>query len=64
MSSVRAYAAETSGAPLKKIEYTAKPLGFGEVELKVESCGICHSDLSMIGNDWGNAVFPLCPGMR
>ena len=62
MATVRAYAAESAGAPLKKFEYESKPLGFGEVELKVESCGICHSDLSMIGNDWGNAVFPLVAG--
>ena len=33
-----------------------------QVQVKVESCGICHSDLSMLENDWGNSVYPLVPG--
>ena len=62
MEKVRAFAAQTSGAPLEPFSYLPKPLGEGEVGIRVESCGICHSDLSMIGNEWGNAVFPLVPG--
>ena len=33
-----------------------------EVEVKVETCGICHSDLSMLNDDWGMSIFPLVPG--
>jgi len=62
MQKIRAFAAMKAGAPLQPFEYTPKPLAEGEVEIQVESCGICHSDLSMIGNAWGNAVFPLIPG--
>jgi alcohol/geraniol dehydrogenase (NADP+) len=32
------------------------------VEINVEYCGICHSDVSMIDNDWGMAQYPLVPG--
>ena len=32
------------------------------MQVRVESCGICHSDISMIDNAWGNARFPLVPG--
>ena len=56
------YAALESGAPLQSFEFTPDPLGPEQVEIRVESCGICHSDLSMINNDWGNSKFPLVPG--
>lgn len=38
------------------------PLGDDHVEINVASCGICHSDLSMLDNDWGMTQFPLVPG--
>ena len=34
----------------------------GEVLVKVTDCGICHSDLHFVNNDWGNTVFPCVPG--
>jgi uncharacterized zinc-type alcohol dehydrogenase-like protein len=29
------------------------PLGVEEVEVAIESCGLCHSDLSVLNNEWG-----------
>jgi uncharacterized zinc-type alcohol dehydrogenase-like protein len=37
-------------------------LGDEEIEIAVEYCGLCHSDLSMIDNDWRFSVYPLVPG--
>jgi len=62
MPSIKAYAAKSAGAPLEPFEFTPKPLGDEEVEVAVDYCGICHSDLSMIHNHWGMAQFPLVPG--
>jgi len=59
---VRAYAALKSGQPLQPFEYDLGPLGDAEVDIKVEYCGICHSDLSMLENDWGISAYPLVPG--
>jgi alcohol/geraniol dehydrogenase (NADP+) len=56
------WAARSAGAPLELIEYDAGPLRPEQVQVRVESCGICHSDLSMLHNDWGNSTFPLVPG--
>lgn len=58
----KAYAAMSSGAPLEAFEYDPGVLGKDEVELKVESCGICHSDLSMLDNEWGFTEYPFVPG--
>ena len=59
---IKAYAAPESGAELEPFEYDPGPLGRHEVEIEVLHCGICHSDLNMIDDDWGMATFPLVPG--
>ncbi len=33
-----------------------------DVEVQVDYCGICHSDLSMIDNEWGFSQYPLVAG--
>lgn len=62
MSSIQAWAAMGAGSPLQPYEIDLDPLGVEEVEIAVEHCGICHSDLSMIENSWGMSGYPLTPG--
>ncbi|MCL4121822.1 UNVERIFIED_CONTAM: hypothetical protein GTU68_045483 [Idotea baltica] len=62
MTTVHAYAALSRGGKLEKYSYELPDIGKEEVDIKVHYCGICHSDLSMINNDWGNAQYPLVPG--
>lgn len=38
------------------------PLGAEEVEVAVEYCGLCHSDVSVLNNDWGVSQFPAVLG--
>ncbi len=59
---INAYAAMASGGELKPFTYDPGPLGHQEVEIEIEHSGICHSDLSMVDNEWGIAAFPLVPG--
>ena len=59
---IQAYAAFEPGGELRPFEYDPGPLGAGEVEIEVEHCGICHSDLSMLDNAWGMSCYPLVPG--
>ena len=56
------WAATAPKAPLEPLSYDPGPLGAEEVEIAVEYCGICHSDQSMIDNEWGNARYPFIPG--
>lgn len=62
MSPIKAYASDQPCAPLRPLEYDPGPLGADQVEVAVESCGVCHSDLSMIDNEWGNTSYPFVPG--
>ncbi|MDJ0688056.1 MAG: NAD(P)-dependent alcohol dehydrogenase [Xenococcaceae cyanobacterium MO_188.B32] len=59
---IQAYAANKQDEKLELFEYDPGQLKDEEVEIKVEYCGICHSDLSMVKNDWGMSEYPLVPG--
>lgn len=61
-TSIQALAAFGAKQPLQAYEYNPGPLGDEQVEIAVESCGICHSDLSMLDNDWGISSYPFVPG--
>jgi len=52
MTAIHAWAAPAAGAALKPFDYDPGPLPADAVEIAVEHCGICHSDLSMLGNEW------------
>nr|MBV6630857.1 NAD(P)-dependent alcohol dehydrogenase [Oceanococcus sp. HetDA_MAG_MS8] len=58
----QAWAATEVGGKLSQTTIEAGPLGENEVEIAVESCGLCHSDLSMLDNEWGRSDYPLVPG--
>ncbi len=61
-TTIKAYATKSKGAPLEPFEYNPGPLLDQQVEIAVSYCGICHSDLSIISNDWGMTDYPLVPG--
>ena len=62
MNRVRTWAAAAAGKKLEPFEYEPGPLGPEEVEIAVEHCGLCHSDLSVIDNEWGFSAYPCVPG--
>lgn len=62
MSTIRAWAAHERGGALQAFEYDAGVLGEEDVEIRVEHCGICHSDLAMIDSEWFPASYPVVPG--
>lgn len=56
------WAAVAKGAPLQLTEFEVPQLSADEVEITVDYCGLCHSDLSMIDNEWGVSRYPFVPG--
>lgn len=62
MKIVHAYAAKSANSDLEPFEYTLPEIGPEQVDIQVEYCGICHSDLSMLRNEWGMSAYPLVPG--
>lgn len=62
MITVNAFAATEPGGILKPFKYELSELGNDQVDIKVHYCGLCHSDLSMLNNDWGTTQYPFVPG--
>lgn len=62
MRIVHAYAAREKGGKLEPFEYTLGDIGRDQGDIRVESCGLCHSDISLLDNEWGMSAYPLVPG--
>jgi len=56
------YAAKAAGAPLALFHFERRELRANDVAIEILYCGVCHSDLHQLRNDWGVAVYPLVPG--
>ena len=59
---IKAFGTEAANAPLHKINIERRELLPTDVEMEILYCGICHSDLHQINNDFGGAMYPLVPG--
>lgn len=59
---VSAYAATGPHEKLTPFSYEMGELGSEQVDIRVINCGICHSDLSMMNNEWGMTAYPIVPG--
>lgn len=59
---IQAYAAPGPGLPLEPFEYEPPPLEPSQVEIAISHCGICHTDLHLLNNDWGITQYPMVPG--
>lgn len=59
---ISSYAVFGQGEKLVPFSYENKEILPHEVSVKISHCGICHSDIHLIDNDWGVSNFPLVPG--
>ncbi len=59
---IEAYAAQEPGGSLAPFDYEPDALGSNDVDILITHCGICHSDLHLIDNDWQTSTYPLIPG--
>lgn len=57
-----AYAASSAESDLAPFSLERREVGPKDVGIKIEYCGVCHSDLHMARNDWGFSQYPLVPG--
>ncbi|CAI9111394.1 OLC1v1011614C1 [Oldenlandia corymbosa var. corymbosa] len=56
------WAARDTSGTLSPFKFSRRATGEKDVQFKVLYCGICHSDLHMIKNEWGFTVYPIVPG--
>ena len=56
------YAARSADAPLAPFSFERRAPRPNDVAMEVLYCGVCHSDLHQVRNDWGWSIYPLVPG--
>ncbi|WP_028974203.1 NAD(P)-dependent alcohol dehydrogenase [Spirochaeta cellobiosiphila] len=59
---VKAYGTEGQNQPLKDMTIPRRTLGALDIEMDILYCGICHSDLHWINDDFGATTYPIVPG--
>ena len=65
MTGTKAYAAQSSSSPMKQASIQRRDPGAQDVQIEILFCGVCHSDLHQVRNEWQNAmptIYPCVPG--
>ena len=59
---IRAYASKEVGSTPAPWSYEPRQLRSDDVSIEILYCGVCHSDIHMVENDWGMTTYPVVPG--
>lgn len=62
MLATKGYAAYDATSDLKPFDFNRRDLKEDDVQIEISHCGICHSDIHSVRNEWGGANYPLVPG--
>ncbi len=62
MIQTKGYAAQTPVTDLAPWNFERREVGEHDVAFDINFCGVCHSDLHQIKNDWFPGIFPMVPG--
>jgi uncharacterized zinc-type alcohol dehydrogenase-like protein len=56
------YAAPDATTPLAPFSFERREVGSHDVLIEILYCGVCHSDIHQVRNEWGNSIYPMVPG--
>ena len=62
MGMIKAYAAKSADQPLVPFEIERRAVGPRDVLIDIRFCGICHSDIHQVRDEWGHSLYPMVPG--
>lgn len=62
MIATKGYAAQDLKSPVAPWNFQRRETGSHDVQIDILYCGVCHSDLHQIRNEWGGSIFPMVPG--
>ena len=62
MIETKAYAAEAATSPLGPFRFERRDPGPHDVQIEILYCGVCHSDIHQVRNEWGGSIYPMVPG--
>ncbi|HEX7341031.1 MAG TPA: NAD(P)-dependent alcohol dehydrogenase [Rhodanobacteraceae bacterium] len=59
---IPAYAAAHAHAPLGPFVIERRAMGLHDVQIDIDYCGVCHSDIHQVRDEWSKGLFPMVPG--
>lgn len=62
MSTIAAYAAADAKSPLAPFSIDRRTPGPHDVAIDIQYCGVCHTDIHQVRDEWGGSIFPMVPG--
>lgn len=62
MTATKGYAAHDAQTALSDFSFERREPGPHDVAIEILYCGVCHSDIHQVRNEWGNSIFPMVPG--
>jgi len=62
MLPTKGYATHAAHEPLKPFSFERRELAATDVQIEILFCGVCHSDLHIVRNEWGGTIYPCVPG--
>ncbi len=62
MTKAKGYAAQSASSPLAPYSFERRDPGPLDVQIEILFCGVCHSDLHQVRDEWHNTIFPCVPG--
>ena len=62
MIATKAYAAQSATSPLGPFSLDRRDLNAHDVHIEILYCGVCHSDIHQVRNEWGGSRYPMVPG--
>jgi len=62
MNNTKAYAAHSPTDPLGPFSFQRREVGPHDVQIEILYCGVCHSDIHQVRDEWGGSIYPMVPG--
>ncbi len=62
MIATKAYAAQAPTTPLTPFNFERREPGAHDVQIEILYCGVCHSDIHQVRDEWGGSIYPMVPG--
>jgi len=62
MIATKGFAAQHAGSPLAPFSFERRDPGRHDVVIEISHCGVCHTDIHMVHNDFGMSLYPMVPG--
>ncbi len=61
-NTIAAYAAQSATSPVAPFQFEQRVPGPADVHIEILFCGVCHSDIHQVRDEWGGSIYPMVPG--